>query len=301
MGVIRRDIASGWRDLSASLRSFDTCMEKKYCKIPFIVICIVGGIIVLSLLWGFLRCCLCGYRCCACCCGGCGGRREKKMKADISPLASSLVTREPPAPEPPKYAYFDAHNDDALPIMPTLENTEQIAVEVKVEEHELTPMKVVGSERSLKPAARGLEHEHRVPTPLQALRQPNKRTPTPVGGYQRDAYGDRSAAFRSQSPASAYSPTLPPAVAGYPEGGVYYQGGRHGQHAGHNAGHNDYLPRQPQPQRGNGGYRNSVQNAYGAYESNPYQVPPQRPRRQQQPAQDTYYDRRERPQEWSLV
>ncbi|PWW77387.1 hypothetical protein C7212DRAFT_342323 [Tuber magnatum] len=265
-------------------------------RIPFIVICIVGGIFVFSILWCFLRCCLCGYRCCACCCGGCGGRREKKSKVDISPPA--LVTREPPAPEPPKYAYFDAHNDDALPIMPTLEDTKHVAVEVKVEEHELTPMKGAGNEGGLTPAAQGLEpeHERRVPTPLQALRQANKRTQTPAGGYRRDAYGGRSVAFREPSPASEYSPTLPPTGA---EGGVYHQGGQRGQYAGHNAGHNDYHLQQPQPQWGNGVYRNTVQNSYGVYEANPYQAP-QRQRRQQ-PAQDTYYDQRKQPQEWSVV
>ncbi|CUS12188.1 unnamed protein product [Tuber aestivum] len=260
MAVIRRDIASGWREFSASLSSFDK--------------------------W-------------------CGGRREKKSKVDISPPASALVTREPPAPEPLKYAYFDAHNDDALPIMPTLEDTKHVAVEVKVEEHELTPMKGAGAERSLTPAAQGLEREVRVPSPLQALRQADKRARTPAGGYGRDAYGDRSAAFGAPSPTSAYSsPAPPPVGAGYPEGGVHQQGRRREQYAGHNTGHNDHHLQQPQPQWGDGAYRNTVQNAYGAYEANPYQAP-RRPRQQQhqqlQPAQDTYYDQRKQPQEWTLV
>lgn len=252
---------------------------------------------MLLVLRSILRCCLCGYQCCTCCCGGCGGRRDKKSKTDISP---PLVTREPPAPEPPKYAYFDAHNDDALPIMPSLENTQHVAVEVKVEEHELAPMKGVGNERSLTPAAQGLEHERRVPTPLQALRQRDRRAPTPIGGYQRDAYGDRSVAFRSPSPVLTYSPTLPPAGAGYPESRMRHQGGRHDQYAGHNAGYDDYRLQQPQQQPGNGAYRNTTQNAHGDYEVNPYQAP-QRPR-QQQPAQDTYYhDQRRQPQEWTVV
>lgn len=269
-------------------------------RIPFIVICIVGGIIVFSILWCFLRCCLCGYRCCACCCGGCGGRREKKLKIDISPPVPPPITREPPAPEPPKYAYFDAHNDDALPIMPTLENVKHVAVAVKVEEHELAPMKGVGNERSLTPAAQGLEHERRVPTPLQALRQADRGAPAPIGGYQQDAYGDRSVAFRSPSPASAYPPTLPPAAAGYPGSRVHHQGGRHDQYAGHDAGYDDYRLQQPQAQRGDVAYRNTAQNAYGDYEVNPYQAP-QRPR-QQQPAQDAYYyDQQRRPQEWTVV
>jgi len=185
--------------------------------------------------------------------------------------------------------------------MPTLENTKNIAVEVKVEEHELAPMKVVGNERSLTPAAQGFEHERRVPTPLQALRQADRRAPAPIGAYQRDAYGDRSVVFRSPSPVLAHSPTLPPAVAGYPDSRVRHQGGRHDQHAGYNAGYDDYRLQQPPPQqRGNGTYGNTAQNAYGDYEVNPYQAP-QRPR-QQQPAQDTYYyDQRKQPQEWTVV
>ncbi|RPB00622.1 hypothetical protein L873DRAFT_756724 [Choiromyces venosus 120613-1] len=304
MGVVRRDITSGWNDFTTSFSSFNKCMEKSYCKIPFIVICVVGGLIAFSILWCFLRCCFCGYQCCACCCGGCGGcgkRREKKVTIDIS-NPPPLVTREPPVPEPPKYAYFDAHNDDALPIMPTLENnTKHIAVEVKVEEHELTPMKGVGHERSLTPATQEYEYERRVPTPLRALRQPNERIPTPVGGYQRGAHGDRSVAFRSPSPASAYSPTVPPVAAGYPESGAYHQGGRRDQYAGHNAGSDDYHLQQPQPQWGNGASRNTVQNAYGDYEANPYQGPLRPRQQQQQPAQDIYYDQRKPPQEWTAV
>ena len=184
--------------------------------------------------------------------------------------------------------------------MPTLENVKHVAVAVKVEEHELAPMKGVGNERSLTPAAQGLEHERRVPTPLQALRQADRGAPAPIGGYQQDAYGDRSVAFRSPSPASAYPPTLPPAAAGYPGSRVHHQGGRHDQYAGHDAGYDDYRLQQPQAQRGDVAYRNTAQNAYGDYEVNPYQAP-QRPR-QQQPAQDAYYyDQQRRPQEWTVV
>lgn len=95
-------------------------------RIPFIVGCIVGGITIISIIWCLARCCFCGYACCACCCGGCGGTRKKTLKYDISPPGP--LTVRPYADEAPQYAYFDTKSDDALPVMPSIEQTSKIEI-----------------------------------------------------------------------------------------------------------------------------------------------------------------------------
>ena len=107
-------------------------MAKSYCKWPVIAGCIIGGIIVLSCIWCFIRCCMCGYACCTCCCGGCGGRRKKYE--DPPPPPPPPVYLPPAYREEPQYAYSTDQNGnvhgDSLPAMPTWETTK---VEVKEE------------------------------------------------------------------------------------------------------------------------------------------------------------------------
>lgn len=154
MGVILapRDLSGSVRDLREDFSSFDRCMQRNLCKIPFIVICVIGGLIVLSLIMCCVRCVLCGYACCSCCCGGCCGsrsrgsrrrRRSEKHSRNDSPqtfiqpqpvvIQQPIIHQAPAVVEPPQYAYFNSNGDDALPPMPSLQNER-----VRMESHEMT-------------------------------------------------------------------------------------------------------------------------------------------------------------------
>ena len=111
-------------------------MALDFCKWPVIAGCIVGGIILISIIWCFFRCCICGYACCACCCGGCGGSRKKRENHIHTEYinAPPPVCKPPAYHESPQYAYATDRdgnvNADTLPVMPTWETTR---VEVKEE------------------------------------------------------------------------------------------------------------------------------------------------------------------------
>ncbi|KAI5776652.1 hypothetical protein EDC01DRAFT_445191 [Geopyxis carbonaria] len=136
MGLILvRSLSDDLKNFTKTFTSFDQCMSQNICKIPFIVGCVVGGIIIVSIIWCLARCCFCGYACCACCCGGCGGSRNKTLKYDISPPGP--LTVPPYVHEAPQYAYFDSKSDDALPVMPSIEQRSDIEVYDCKESHEM--------------------------------------------------------------------------------------------------------------------------------------------------------------------
>jgi len=141
-------------------------MEKSVCKLvppsvstrhrptdprryPFIVLCVVVGLVVLSALLCLIRCVMCGYACCSCCCGGCGGRRHKSEHTTTyvlpPPAHHGPVIDRPPAPlyDEPKYAYFES-SPDALPHMPSAHGVEVKRPVTVVEEHEMTPVSGIG-------------------------------------------------------------------------------------------------------------------------------------------------------------
>ncbi|KAA8909472.1 hypothetical protein FN846DRAFT_610792 [Sphaerosporella brunnea] len=146
MGVIQqRSIGDDLANFSTTFTSFDKCMQKDICKIPFIVGCVIAGIIVFSTLWCLFRCIMCGYACCSCCCGGCGGRRHKTETTTYvlppPPPPPLLATRPPHYDhDEPKYAYFESRNDDALPHMPSA-NGVDVKQRFEIEEHEMEPVR----------------------------------------------------------------------------------------------------------------------------------------------------------------
>ncbi|KAF1963000.1 hypothetical protein CC80DRAFT_487424 [Byssothecium circinans] len=102
-------------DVRETLSSWDKCMAKTYCKWPVIVAIIVGGIIVLSVVFCIARCVCCGaelacccFKCCTCCCPSGGrGNKHKRMKSDpapyppAAPYHASAYSSAPPAIPPP--------------------------------------------------------------------------------------------------------------------------------------------------------------------------------------------------------
>ncbi|KAF7511135.1 hypothetical protein GJ744_005366 [Endocarpon pusillum] len=129
--------------------SWDSCMQKAYCKWPAIIGIIVAVTIAVSVLWCCVRCCCGGLSCCCgcfscfnrCCTSGRGrGRKRSNKYADMdadAPLPSSYrlpanpnpytgytPNYGPPAYNGPNTATFDVPvgqkiNGDSLPAMPT--------------------------------------------------------------------------------------------------------------------------------------------------------------------------------------
>ncbi|KAI5818431.1 hypothetical protein BZA77DRAFT_15104 [Pyronema omphalodes] len=154
MNLYRRTVEQDVHNFGQTFTSFDRCMQKSVCKIPFIIGCVIAGIIVFTLLWCLIRCIMCGYACCSCCCGGCGGRRHtKEVHNTTYVLPPQPIVDRPPPPvaamrhdtmpvqrdEPKQYAYFENHNDDALPHMPSADGID-VKQEIKPEVHEMTNM-----------------------------------------------------------------------------------------------------------------------------------------------------------------
>lgn len=251
-------------------------------RIPFIVICVIGGLIVFSILWCFLRCCLCGYRCCACCCGGCGGRREKqKNQPDREILQPPpIIVQQPAYHQPPQYAYFDSHNDDALPVMPSFEKTQRIEIAVK-EEHEMGPINAQDS--------RGYGYNQ----PPADLRFPNSglQHPTPVRGYEQNGYDSQIQQSSNIGFESSMYSTVPPALQGlrHQEGGIPQQ---------KNISYQEISGYHQQMQPGWSGHGNTEQNAHNDYQTNPYQY--QGPRNQYAPDVSNYHNQR-RQEDWAVV
>lgn len=126
-----------------------------------IAIIIVGGLILLSIVWCISRCLCCGLsccceccyclKCCGNCCGCCDPPRGKKNKyldepyipphqgyRSESPMATGLPYKAPVA-DAPQYANFDvsktAGHEDALPAMPSWETagSKKVYLEEEVE------------------------------------------------------------------------------------------------------------------------------------------------------------------------
>ncbi|CAM1506617.1 Fc.00g062580.m01.CDS01 [Cosmosporella sp. VM-42] len=161
----RRDIVQDAEgkvtDLKTALSSWDNCMRADFCKWPAIAIMVVGGLIILSIVWCIVRCCCCGMACCCSCfqclkcCGNCcgccdppGGKPHKHLDDPYAPAPHHGYRSEAPmgasipqfAPkpshvEPPQYAEFETQkrggNEDSLPEMPSWDGagSKKVAVE----------------------------------------------------------------------------------------------------------------------------------------------------------------------------
>ncbi|KAH8675613.1 hypothetical protein BX600DRAFT_178378 [Xylariales sp. PMI_506] len=155
-GISKRDAITSVEgkitDVKTAFSSWDNCMEASFCKWPVIAVIIVGGLILLSIVWCCARCLCCGLSCCCeccyclkCCgnCCGCCDPPEKRHKylddpyvpphhdqgyRSEAPMAVPKSDYSSPAavarPEPPQYAEFETSkkgNGDELPQMPSWE------------------------------------------------------------------------------------------------------------------------------------------------------------------------------------
>ncbi|KAK4170273.1 hypothetical protein QBC43DRAFT_2952 [Cladorrhinum sp. PSN259] len=75
----RRDLTGQIGDVRSAFSSWDNCMATTYCKWPAIGLMIVAGLLIISVIWCFIRCACCAKSCCcecfSClkCCGNCCG------------------------------------------------------------------------------------------------------------------------------------------------------------------------------------------------------------------------------------
>ncbi|KJR82595.1 uncharacterized protein SPSK_03223 [Sporothrix schenckii 1099-18] len=155
------DVEGKITDVKTAFSSWDNCMKADFCKWPVIAIIIVGGLIVLSIVWCIARCLCCGLsccceccyclKCCGDCCGCCDPPRGKRNKyldepyipphqgyRSEAPMATGLPYKAPVA-DAPQFANFDvsksAGHEDALPAMPSWEtaNNKKVYLEEEVE------------------------------------------------------------------------------------------------------------------------------------------------------------------------
>ncbi|KAM0280397.1 hypothetical protein ACHAQH_004111 [Verticillium albo-atrum] len=174
------NVGNAVTDVRTALSSWDNCMAVSWCKWPVIAVIIVGGLIIFSILSCIIRCVCCGLscccscfsclKCCGNCCGCCDAPGDKKhkyldqssyaahsvppgegYKSQPAMFASAIPVSNPdmtPAhgvtASPPQYAEFDVskkRQSDALPAMPTWENSGSKKVSLEEEAHEMDTMK----------------------------------------------------------------------------------------------------------------------------------------------------------------
>lgn len=160
---------------------------------------VIGGLIILSIVWCIARCLCCGVsccceccyclKCCGECCGCCDpprGKRQKYLDDPFIPphLQQNQAYRSqapmtpglgPASSSKPQYAVFDDSSKkdaDALPAMPSWENAQSQKVLVEEEPVEMEPLK--------KP-----EHNQNIPSNMPS----HTTAPSPVSPDDRSPYG----------------------------------------------------------------------------------------------------------------
>ncbi|KAF3902526.1 hypothetical protein ABW21_db0204777 [Orbilia brochopaga] len=171
---VQEDIAS----IPETLKSWDSCMAKSWCKYPVIAACVVGALVLVSIIW-------CCYRCC------CRRRRRKAERSKSTffndPIPAYMTSGTTPTPNSdigqsnynsnsnsnsnansssrpsigggrPQFAYFESGSTgaknggsgDDLPVMPSWNNAKSEKVEdtSKVEVIELTEVDQNGRQQS---------------------------------------------------------------------------------------------------------------------------------------------------------
>ena len=223
---------------------------------PVIAVIIIGGLIIISIIWCIARCLCCGLscccKCCYClkCCGNCCGccdtpkghrqkyldepyaapnqgyRSEPAMTAgNIAPSRTDTKSANPP--QYAQFASFDTskkeEGDDSLPAMPTWGDSESKKVMLEEEEVELQQLNKPGANGQNQPPANGMSP-----------------SPTAGGPGGMSPYGPQG----NQAAASGYMGPGP-GTPGMPQGpgmmGDPY-GGQQGQ--GYNQMHNGYAQSQ---------------------------------------------------------
>ncbi|KAI0383778.1 hypothetical protein F5Y04DRAFT_249665 [Hypomontagnella monticulosa] len=157
-------------DAATAFSSWDNCMQAAFCKWPVIAVIVIGGLIIISIVWCIVRCACCGLsccceccyclKCCGECCGCCDPPRGKRSKylddpfipphheqnqgyRSQAPMTPNLPP-PPAAPSGPQYAVFDDSSKkdaDSLPAMPSWEGAQSHKVLVEDEPVEMEPLK----------------------------------------------------------------------------------------------------------------------------------------------------------------
>ncbi|KAI0898383.1 hypothetical protein F4806DRAFT_494042 [Annulohypoxylon nitens] len=191
-------------DAKTAFSSWDNCMKATFCKWPVIAVIVIGGLIILSIVWCIARCLCCGLsccceccyclKCCGECCGCCDPPRGKRHKYLDEPFVpphhgenqqyrsqAPMSPHLPPASAPnrisdtPQYAIFDDSKKDAdsLPAMPTWEGSQTQKVLVEDDSVEMANLKK-SENQNMGLSTNNLSH----PT-----------TPSPVSPDNRNPYG----------------------------------------------------------------------------------------------------------------
>ncbi|KAI2629689.1 hypothetical protein GGR54DRAFT_274641 [Hypoxylon sp. NC1633] len=161
------DIQGNIQDAKTAFSSWDNCMKAVFCKWPVIAVIIIGGLIIISIVWCIARCACCGLsccceccyclKCCGECCGCCDPPRGKRHKYLDDPFIppnhdqnqayrsqAPMTPNLPPEPAAPQFAVFEdstKKDADSLPAMPSWEGAKSQKILVEDEPVEMEPLK----------------------------------------------------------------------------------------------------------------------------------------------------------------
>ncbi|SPQ18284.1 d0b2a38b-8161-436b-bc96-16baac3e1365 [Thermothielavioides terrestris] len=257
----RRDITGEISDVKTAFSSWDNCIQVNYCKWPVIALIIIGGLIIISVVWCIIR-------------------RRKYLDEPYIPPHHGYKSQEPmhagfpgatiptvnKAADFPQYAEFDVggkKNEDALPQMPTWENAESKKVLVEEEAVEMNALKK--PEAGEQAGSRGAGAGATGGAVAGATSPTGSRSPVNRSPYGPPGPGSGSNGYFGVTQSDPYAPGAP----AYNQPGAAYgeaeQGyGRRSPHAYHNGGYDDGY--------NNGGYGQAHDHAdgYGAAHQQPY-------------------------------
>ncbi|KXX80522.1 hypothetical protein MMYC01_202605 [Madurella mycetomatis] len=292
----RRDLQEQITDVRTAFSSWDNCMQANFCKWPVIAVIIIGGLIIISVVWCIIRCACCGLSCCCSCfsclkcCGNCcgccdppRGSRRKYLDEPYIPPDHGYKSHAPmhagfggstmpatKAPDYPQYAEFDVggkKNEDALPEMPSWEGAGNKKIPLEEEAVEMNALQKpeVGGQTTgvMIGAAAGTVMSS------NSSRSPINRSPygPPGAGSGSNGYFTPGAADTDpyaqgapgyNQPGMAYGQ----ANQGYGMGGAAMGPGRRSPRSYNDAGYNDRY--------NNGGYGQTGYDSYGAASQQPY-------------------------------
>ncbi|KAI1455666.1 hypothetical protein F4805DRAFT_262226 [Annulohypoxylon moriforme] len=191
------------KDAKTAFSSWDNCMQASFCKWPVIAVIVIGGLIILSIVWCIARCLCCGLsccceccyclKCCGECCGCCDPPRGKRHKyldepfvpphhgenqqyRSQAPMSPTFKPAPAPVSDVPQYAVFDDSSKkdaDSLPAMPSWEGAQTQKVLIEDNSVEMEDLKKTETQ-NMALSANNLSH----PT-----------TPSPVSPNNRNPYG----------------------------------------------------------------------------------------------------------------
>jgi hypothetical protein len=323
----KRQIVETANDVKTAFSSWDNCMKFTYCKYvlpgispsppngcfavsqacfrllltlyrrwPVIAIIIIGGLIVLSVVWCIIRCACCGLSCCCSCfnclkcCGNCCGccdppkgkqhkylddepytaptqgyRTQAPMKAPFAPAAAPVATSAIPGSAPPQYAEFDVSKksgagggEDALPVMPSWDAAATKKVLVEEDGVEMDQLKKPeNSQQNLAMMSGGTSGQNSPRTP--GNRSPYGQPGVPLGSNGYLASGQQGDPYGSNDPGRDFN-----SVGGYARSQSPYGGsGTPPMGQGRISPRHDYGAYGQGQGQGQGQGRSPRDNAYG--------------------------------------